>query len=116
MQLEYMAYEEYPSDDYTKAIFTLRKDGDDELTFGLKKNKDGGYFWVTAGFGVNDGSGSKKYFNCWKNDSSKKTKEIIDFIEATVKQLKGGKAPIAQSANVFDQPFKNDNIEPTLPF
>ncbi len=78
--IELVSYKTYENDVYTKAICCICLDGKYLVSYGKKVGKDGQSWWKPASFSVDEGSGSKKYVDCFCMDSNKANEQILDFI------------------------------------
>lgn len=77
--LELISYKEYPSDQYTKAIATIRIDSKHVVSYAKKLTKQGNEFWAPATHNVTE-NGEKKYVEGYLNDSRSVDREIMDFV------------------------------------
>jgi hypothetical protein len=83
--LEFVSYEEFPQDQYTKALCTIRLDGKYFAIYGKKLYKDGGMSWKTASHCVTANS-SKRYEDGFGMDSISEGKKILEFIRECEKK------------------------------
>ncbi len=86
--IELVKFEEFPHDQYTKAIAVLCVDGKYNISYGKKQMKDGGSYWASPSFGVSDGSGGKEYFEGFSMDSKKEDQKFKDFIKQSEEKLR----------------------------
>lgn len=77
--IELISYNEYPKDEYTKAICTLCLDGKYVVSFGKKCSKEGKMWWQTASFNIKNDN-EKLYVDGFSLDSKKEHEKILDFI------------------------------------
>lgn len=82
--LELISYKEYPSDQYTKAIATIRIDDKHVVSYAKKMTKNGNEFWAPATHSVTE-NGEKKYVEGYLNDSRSVDREIMDFVRSSSK-------------------------------
>ena len=101
-QIELIQFQEFPHDQYTKAIAVLSVDGKYNVCYGKKQMKDGGTYWSSPSFGVADGSGSKEYFEGFSMDSKKEDQKFKDFIKQAEDKLRG---KCTNLSNGSDVPF-----------
>lgn len=99
--LELQYYEEFPDDQYVKAIAKVKIDGKHKQIFVLKPTKTGGTFWVPSSVGVTK-NGEKKYFESYRHDSDDENERIKDFVKQAVAAKSAG---IVQSATPKIQDF-----------
>jgi hypothetical protein len=83
--LEFVSYEEFPTDQYTKALCSFRIDGKYLAVYGKKLYKDGGMSWKAASHCVN-ANGAKKYEDGFSMDSKSDEKKILEFIRECEKK------------------------------
>ncbi len=86
--IELVKFEEYPHDQYTKAIAVLSIDGKYCVCYGKKQMKDGGTYWASPSFGVSDGNGGKEYFEGFSMDSKKEDQKFKDYIKTCEDKLR----------------------------
>ena len=118
-EYEFIKYEDTQSDQFTKALITIRqnlytKEGRHKsnlLVFGKKEMKNGGTFWAMATHGVNQGE--KKYYKGFRCDSTG-DQELLD---AFILQCAAGKGMASPSA--FEKPTSMSEVaevQEELPF
>lgn len=86
--IELVKYEEFPNDQYTKAVAVLCVDGKYNICFGKKSTKDGGSYWSSPSFGVVDSKGTKEYYEGFAMDSKKEDQKFKDFIKQCEDKLR----------------------------
>ncbi len=108
--LELISYKEYPSDQYTKAIATIRIDGKHVVSFAKKLTKTGNEFWSSPSINVND-QGDKVFIPGYMVDSRMEEKEMMDFVRNC------SKLPKKAEASVHAKPTSMDEVaNDTIPF
>lgn len=85
-KLELISYEEYPDDQYTKAVAIIAIDNEHVVAYAKKKTKDNNYFWAPPSIGVTK-NGSKVYIDCYMNNYRIKEKQIQEFIKEKTRML-----------------------------
>jgi hypothetical protein len=112
-QIELVKFEEYPHDQYTKAIAVLSIDGKYCVCYGKKQMKDGGTYWASPSFGVADGNGSKEYYEGFSMDSKLEDAKFKAFIKNAEDKLRGKAADLPKV-----QPQSMDEVADSqgLPF
>lgn len=94
--LELISYKEYPHDQYTKAVCTIRIDGKHCVSYGKKMTKQGNEFWAPATHNVTE-NGEKKYVEGYLLDSRMEEREVMEF----VRNAGGNKLPRKAEPSVF---------------
>ena len=85
--LELISYTEYPHDQYTKAIVTIRMDGKHIVSYAQKMSKDGKVFWAPATINVVDSQNQKQYIEGYLLDSRGDELKLMEFIKESAKKV-----------------------------
>ncbi len=120
MNFEYVnnSHESFPQDTYTKEVVVLRfRENEHEycVPYFRKPAKDGGLFWSVGSAGCTKADGTKKYFDCYQQDSKKTDREIREYLdnrrwEAMNSALPTAPRPIAPQARSMDEVAINDDL------
>lgn len=121
---EPISYQEYPEDQYTKAIAIVRIDGKHCVSYAKKQTKDGNTFWAPATHSVTE-NGKKTFIEGYLNESRSTDKALIEFVKQMANKhnysMQGsltatnGFVKTTQSQQTFSQP-SGGAVDEQLPF
>jgi hypothetical protein len=80
---EFIRYKSTPTDQYTKALATVRIDRKYVVTYAEKALKTGGTFWATASHTITE-NGEKTHEQSFYLDSRSDEKMLLEFIRSHV--------------------------------
>jgi len=81
---ELVKYEEFPSDQYAKAVCTILIDSKYYVSYVKKMTKDGNTFWASMSMGIQDGE-KKRYVDAFCMDSMSANEKLLDFVRGCEK-------------------------------
>ncbi len=93
--IEFISYEQFPEDNYTKELVYLQIDGKYRVAYVAKIGKSGNTFWTPVSIGITQ-NGAKKYFPAIVYDSNFLEKEIQELLKS--RPWEKNKAPVYNAA------------------
>ena len=90
--LELVSYQDYPQDQYTKAVCIVCIDNKYVVAYGKKVTKEGKEWWQSASMSVTK-DGVKQFIDGFCLDSKKENEKILDFVRSVEK----GQQPTSMS-------------------
>lgn len=78
--IEFISYEQFPEDNYTKELVYLQIDGKYRVAYVSKTGKSGQQFWTPLSAGIIK-NGQRTYYQAIEYDSSFLKKDIDAFME-----------------------------------